>query len=609
MNKDVFTYLRSYSFDPTKINRLVVSAFLYSFDITTTKNTLLKDLLIKNNEAEYKSLQEFLKIHRFSNLEELIKVFEFVISPEDKVVTGAVYTPKNIREYILNQCFSKVAEYNTLKICDPACGCSGFLYTAAKEIKQNTNLTYSIIFKKAIYGLDIEDFAVQRSKILLTLLALTEGEDNASFEFNIFQGNALNFSWDNIIHNFKGFDIVVGNPPYVCSRNIDSESKQYIFNWKVSSSGHPDLYIPFFQIGVENLKPDGILGYITMNSFFKSINGRALRQYFEDESLDLQILDFGGNQIFQSKSTYTCICIIQKRLSNKIKYAKGEEHSIQNGVKFKPILYTSLNHKNGWNLHNVELLNQIEKKGTPFGELYRTRNGIATLKNNIYIFNPVREDNDFYYLQNGDTFPVEKGICKEIINPNKLTRINDIDQLRKKVIFPYEYNQRGDAILIDEEKFENLYPQAYAYLKNKRGILATRDKGKGKYENWYAYGRNQSLERYSSKLFFPHITPHIPNFTISTDKNLLFYNGLAVVSDDVFELQFLQKLMGSGLFWFYITNSSRPYGSGFFSLSRNYIKNFGVCDFTRQEKVIMIEGDAKTIDELLEDKYEIRLNK
>lgn len=609
MNKDVFTYLRSYSFDPTKINRLVVSAFLYSFDITTTKNTFLKDLLIKNNEAENKSLQEFLKIHRFSNLEELIEVFEFVISPEDKVVTGAVYTPKNIREYILNQCFSKVTEYNTLKICDPACGCSGFLYTAAKEIKQNTNLTYSTIFKKAIYGLDIEDFAVQRSKILLTLLALTEGEDNASFEFNIFQGNALNFSWDNIIHNFKGFDIIVGNPPYVCSRNIDAESKQYIFNWKVSSSGHPDLYIPFFQIGVEHLKPDGILGYITMNSFFKSINGRALRQYFEDESLDLQILDFGGNQIFQSKSTYTCICIIQKSPSNKIKYAKGEEHSIQNGVKFKRILYTSLNHKNGWNLHHAELLNQIEKKGTPFGELYRTRNGIATLKNNIYIFKPVREDNDFYYLENGDTFPVEKGICMEIINPNKLTRIDNIDQLRKKVIFPYEYNQRGDAVLIDEEKFENLYPRAYAYLENKRGILATRDKGKGKYENWYAYGRNQSLEKYSSKLFFPHITPHIPNFKISTDENLLFYNGLAVVSDDIFELQFLKKIMASDLFWFYIVNSSKPYGAGYFSLSRNYIKSFGVCDFTRQEKVTMIKGDTKTVNELLEDKYEICLNK
>lgn len=609
MNKEVFTYLRSYSFDPTKINRLVVSAFLYSFSIKTTKNTLLKSLLIGNKEDNYKSLQEFLKIHRFSNLEELIEVFEFVISPEEKVVTGAVYTPKNIREYILNQCFSKVTKYNTLKICDPACGCSGFLYTAAKKIKQNTNLTYATIFKKIIYGLDIEDFAVQRSKILLTLLALTEGEKKTNFEFNIFQGNALNFSWDNTISNFKGFDIIVGNPPYVCSRNIDSESKQYISNWKVSSSGHPDLYIPFFQIGIENLKPEGVLGYITMNSFFKSINGRALRQYFEDESLDLQILDSGGNQIFQSKSTYTCICIIQKSQSDKIEYAKGGEYSIQNGVKFKPILYTKLNHKNGWNLHSAELLNQIEKKGTPFGELYRTRNGIATLKNNICIFKPVREDDDFYYLQNGDIFPVEKRICKEIINPNKLTRIGDIDQLRKKVIFPYEYNQRGDAVLMDEERFEDLFPKAYAYLENKRGILATRDKGKGKYENWYVYGRNQSLERYSSKLFFPHITPHIPNFTISTDEDLLFYNGLAVVSDDDFELQFLKKLMSSNLFWFYVKNSSKPYGSGYFSLSRNYIKNFGVCDFTRSEKEILIKGGIKTVNKLIEDKYNISLPK
>src|SRR5690606_7148118 len=109
-----------------------------------------------------------------------------------------------------------------------------------------------------------------------------------------------------------------------------------------------------------------------------------------------------------------------------------------------------------------------EKKGIPFGELYRTRNGIATLKNHIYIFDPVREDEHFYYLQNGELFPIEKQICKEIINPNKLTTINDIDRLRQKAIFPYNYTESDEAVLIDEKLLKEKYPKAYNYLRAKK---------------------------------------------------------------------------------------------------------------------------------------------
>lgn len=87
-----------------------------------------------------------------------------------------------------------------------------------------------------------------------------------------------------------------------------------------------------------------------------------------------------------------------------------------------------------------------------------------------------------------------------------------------------------------------------------------------------------------NKLFFPHITPPTLNFVINTDENLLFRNGLAVVVDQEEELLFLQKLMASDVFWLYIKNSSRPYGSGYYSLSKNYIKNFGVYHFSEEQK-------------------------
>jgi len=176
MNNSILTYLRSYSYDPVQIDRLIVSAFLYSNSIKETDNALINSFLIKEGGEEYQSLLDFLKIQTFSEIEELIEIFEFVVSPEEKIVTGAVYTPKTIREYIIKQCYLKVFDFENLKICDPACGCAGFLLTAAKAIKQKTGLAYSQIFKKNIYGLDIQGYSITRSKLLLTLLAITEGE-------------------------------------------------------------------------------------------------------------------------------------------------------------------------------------------------------------------------------------------------------------------------------------------------------------------------------------------------------------------------------------------------------------------------------------------------
>src|SRR5690606_9606478 len=130
-----------------------------------------------------------------------------------------------------------------------------------------------------------------------SLAAIVEGEDEEKFDFNIHIGNALDFSWNENVESFKGFDAVIGNPPYVCSRNIDEESRDLVMNWAVSKSGHPDLYIPFFEIGISNLRPGGILGFITMNTFFKSVNGRALREYFQQQKLRMEIIDFGAFQV------------------------------------------------------------------------------------------------------------------------------------------------------------------------------------------------------------------------------------------------------------------------------------------------------------------------
>lgn len=613
--KNVFKYLRdNYSSEPNDVDRLFVSAYCRKNEITVQHNTFIKNYIIDDaNTKERDLLANFIGIlekeSKNFDFETLIELFEFVISPADRIVNGAVYTPNNIREFIIQQAFTNFgANLNNAKIGDIACGCGGFLFSAAQKLRAETNRLYAEIFEQNIYGLDIQPYSVDRTKILLSLLALSEGEDVEHFNFNLFVGDALAFDWMEKVQGFTGFQAVVGNPPYVRLRNLDLVTKTNLARWEVARSGLTDLYIPFFQIGIENLAENGVLGFITMNSFFKSLNGRALRAYFQEKRLSFRIIDFGATQVFESRNTYTCICLIQKIQREFIEYTRedGTNFNAPNNA-YTRINYAGLNAQRGWNLHDHDAISRIEATGVPFSNLYTTRHGIATLKNDIYIFRPVAENEDYYFLQNGRQFQIEKGICKDIVNSNKLSSEQNLGKLKEKVIFPYD-NTGDSAIIFEEEFIREEYPHAYEYLRYKKEILAERDKGKAaEYRHWYAFGRTQSLERMEHKLFFPKYSHQTPKFILDSDDTLLFYNGLAVIGESREELMLAQKIMESSVFWYYIKSTSKPYSADYYSLNGTYINNFGVYQLDDGEREFVLNETNQTLlNDFFEEKYRIR---
>ncbi len=605
--KTTFKYLSQHSLTtPKDVDRLIISAFLSVNNLIPVNNTLLKSYFICGADVE--ELISNIKIDKPKfGFEELVELFEFVISPADRIINGAIYTPEYIRKFIIKETFGKKTEIESnFKISDIACGCGGFLFNAAIELKNKTNLSYADIFRNHIFGLDIQDYSINRTKLLLSLLALESGEDEEVYEFNLFQGDSLDFDWSDKIETFNGFDVILGNPPYVCARNLDLETKEKLKKWDVCKTGNSDLYIPFFQIAIENLSINGILGFITMNSFFKSLNGRALRDYFQRKELSFSIIDFGAEQVFKSKNTYTCICLIENKNQSFISYASSSSLNLNKKQTFSKITYNSLNSFKGWNLKENKVISKIESTGIPFGDLYQTRHGIATLKNEIYIFKPVDEDEKYFYLQNGSLFRIEKGICKDILNSNKLSRSVNLKDLKEKVIFPYDKGNKPK--LLAENLVKEQFPEAYKYLSQKRKILENRDKGNGNYEDWFAFGRTQSLEKIKNKMFFPKYSDRTPSFIINSDADLLFYNGLAVIGGSEREMFLLRKIMESSVFWFYIKSTSKPYSSNYYSLNGNYIKNFGIYPFKEDEiDYIISESNKEKLDSFFESKYNIQL--
>ncbi len=620
-SKDITKFLDQLSDNLAIVNKLIVGAYL-EFNTIKVKNNKLIQSCIEGNDK--KVVNSFIELIRLKNgkfdFEDVIQLFETSIPSNDITVNGAVYTPSHIKEYIVNETLNKVPlnELPNAKVADIACGTGAFLYTVAQHIKQHSTKSYYSIFKENIYGLDISDYTVLRAKLLLSLLAISNGEDHDAFEFNLFIGNALDFDWREKLKTFSGFDIVLGNPPYVRAKNLSDDTKALLSRWEVTKTGNPDLYIPFFEIGLEHLKANGILGYITVNTFKRSVNARSLRSYFKSNQFEIKLLDFGSSQVFENKSTYTCIVFVEKKKSSHIQYQKISMEDLINGMtnNFTSIDYELLDTKKGWILDKPEVLRtirKIEMAGTPLGDKFPIRNGLATLSNDVFIFKPVDEDEHYFYHQNGKLHKIEKNICRDVIKPNRLKYESEIPELKEQIIFPYygknvRPNKKSNKrIVFDEDHFKKTFPNAYTYLKANKKQLLMRDKGKNKKYKWFEFGRTQALNDLGKKLLFPYMAGQ-PYFVYSDQEDLLLYAGYAVYCDSERELKVLKRILESEIFWYYVKKTSKPYSGNYFALAKNYVKDFGICDFSEEEKDFLLSTKSqRERDDFLLEKYGVTI--
>jgi len=295
--------LNCYEF--SDIESTIVGLILDNAQIGRVKNSLIKTLV---DRGINKSVKFWFDSHSvIPDLDLLERLYELDVNKEERKVNGSYYTPTEVVRYIIEQTVEDPG-----KICDPACGSGAFLLEAAKHLKEKSNFSYNKIYSEFIYGVDILPRSVQRTKIMLSLLALIEGEDR-DFDFNLFEGDSLRFDWSRQIRSFKGFDYIVGNPPYVRTKNLRKDVREAIKKWETASFGNVDLYIPFFELATKLTTEDGKVGFITPSTYLTSFNAEKLREYLSENSYVEKIVDFNGWQIFPGATTYTCITILNKK--------------------------------------------------------------------------------------------------------------------------------------------------------------------------------------------------------------------------------------------------------------------------------------------------------
>ncbi|MEP6262879.1 MAG: TaqI-like C-terminal specificity domain-containing protein [Gillisia sp.] len=243
-----------------------------------------------------------------------------------------------------------------LTICDPASGSGAFLNQALDflikehqyidEMKAKLlggSLLFSdietTILENNIYGVDINEESVEIAKLSLWLRTAQPRRKLNDLSSNIKCGNSLiddpkvagkkAFKWEaefpEVFAN-GGFDVVIGNPPYVRAENINKKEREYFIGSTDKYSrtyGRFDLYILFNELGISILKRDGFLSYIFPSSFFNQKYSILQREWMLKELNLIELVDLSNLNVFVSVAVDTAIILVQKSdPTNKISISK-----------------------------------------------------------------------------------------------------------------------------------------------------------------------------------------------------------------------------------------------------------------------------------------------
>ena len=353
-----------------------------------------------------------------------------------------------------------------------------------------------------------------------------------------------------------GFDVVIGNPPYVRQEEL-SEIKPYLEANYETYQGTADLFVYFFEKELKILRENGYFGMIVSNKWLKTGYGQNLRKFLSEFWIE-EFIDFGDLKVFADATTYPCIIVMRKikRQNPKIKVCLVKDlnfASLDNYIKENSFAVNqSQLDENGWNFQNInigKILEKIKSNSVSLQEyskacVYR---GIVTGLGKAFEID--RETRDRLIREDKKS--------SEIIKPyltGKEVRRYSIDFKEKYVIF----TRRGIDI--------SQYPSILRYLERFKNELSPKKSEEQKVGrkpgNYKWYEIQDSTEYYENferpKLIYGKFTV-APRFSI--DENGYFANSanFFILTDD----KQLLAILNSKLGWFLIMNTCTQIQGGY----------------------------------------------
>lgn len=520
---------------------------------------------------------------------------------------GIYYTPAFIVDYIvrntlkpiLDKCKS-INDLQKIKVLDPACGSGSFLIKALEVINEKykefgnpaNEFTKIMILEQNIYGVDLDEQAVEIARLNLLLSALETRMKLPRLDKNIKNGNSLisgsdeelekyfgknfrdkkPFNWEEEfpeVFQQGGFDVIIGNPPYIKEDNNkkvfeDLKSNPYY-------QGKMDIWTMFASISIDLLKNNGILGFISPSNWVSNYGASNFRNKILKDGQIVDYIDFGDYKVFQDASIQTMILIFEKKIpdavyfTNYLKVKDGnlsldEIKELMNSQLAKEKVEMNINKLRNANITfnqgNLEsVLSKIEARSNFKFDSNNIGNGIDVLQDFL------NKDHLIKLGLGAD----KKGEGVFILSDKEITNL-DLNENEQQILKPY-YNSENinryissenaskyKIIYADKNFRENIdkYPNLKKHLDQFKPILTS---------VFAPYGLHRSREErfFTGVGLFGLRKTLRPAFSYVDFPCYVTRAFLIIKSKDV-DLKYLLGILNSNLSFFWFKNKGKTQG-------------------------------------------------
>jgi len=387
---------------------------------------------------------------------------------------------------------------------------------------------------------------------------------------------------------FTGFDVVIGNPPYIRQEEF-SPLKPYLQEHFETYAGTADLYVYFIELGIRNLKPGSEFTFIVPNKWMRAGYGKSLRNFVKQLKIDT-ILDFGDLPVFEEATTYPCILSVTKTKSSELfnaltietlTFPEGLEKLVAQN-KFEVLVNELL--ESGWSLTDAKvqkLLAKLRKTGIPLGEYVNGKiyYGIKTGLNEAFVIDEATKEK----LISED--PGSAEIIKPFLAGRDIKRYQQPKSDKYLILFKNGETRNWFGELNEEDAWKNLQEKYPAITEH---LILFKAKAKKRYDKgqywWELRACDYYYEMDKEKIAWPET---------SFDNQFSFVNVGDYLNKTTFFIPVPDKnllgILNSKLSKFYFDSIVSKMRGGYFSMSKVYVETYPVLGSEiLEEKVTQI---------------------
>ena len=349
--------------------------------------------------------------------------------------------------------------------------------------------------------------------------------------------------------NFTGFDVVIGNPPYMRVQEIEKTQPNakvyYEANYQNAKAAY-DLANLFFELAVNISNQTANNSYIFPHKFFNAGSAEVFRDYLIAGKFIDKVAHFGANMVFDDADTYTCVAWFSKHQNDGFLFQqfpyKSDFHSLMlKNESYGLMTYdmiqraSALYGNNQWIMFNdpkgYDLFEKIYINSKTLEDSFEgIYQGLATSKDDLYILENGSFENNLLTATvpiSNTSYQLEPDLFKPFLMGKDVQRYANLST-NKYVFFPYLIENNQPRIVPVAEIEEN-YPLTFIYLTEHEKQFKARESGKaGKMEHWHAYIYPKNLNKFEQpKLSSMEICANHPNVIFNYQN---FYHSTTVYS-------------------------------------------------------------------------------